>query len=115
MLEQHHRGQPLSEGVSREEARERLFGRGHPMVFERALEELAAAGTVVLRDRLALSSHTVSLSPDEERARAAIDRIFRDAGLKPPDAGSLAAQAGVASAVADRVLQLLQRQKVLVK
>jgi selenocysteine-specific elongation factor len=115
MLGEHHRDQPLSEGVPRGEARERLFGRGHPMVFEHALGELVAAARIAGRDRLALVGHRVSLSPDEERARAAIDRVFRDGGLKPPDAASLTTAAGVAPTVADRMVKLLQRQKVLVK
>ena len=115
MLGEHHRDQPLSEGMPRGEARERLFGRGHPLVFERAVAELAAAGRIAARDRLALVSHRVSLSPEEERARAALERAFRDGGLRPPDAGSLVPAIGVAPAVADRMVKLLQRQKVLVK
>ncbi|MBI4486530.1 MAG: selenocysteine-specific translation elongation factor [Acidobacteria bacterium] len=115
MLTEHHRTQPLSEGVPREEVRERLFRRGHPAVFERALEELAAAGGVSVRDRLALASHRVALSPEEERARAAIERVLQAAGLMPPDTATLQAEAGVSAAVVDRVLKLLQRQKVLAK
>jgi selenocysteine-specific elongation factor len=115
MLTEHHRKQPLSDGVPREEARERLFGRGHPAVFERALEELAAAGGIFVRDRLALATHRVELSPEEEKARAAIEPAFRSGGLTPPDLATLQTQAGVAAPVVDRVLRLLQRQKVLVK
>jgi selenocysteine-specific elongation factor len=115
VLADHHRAQPLSEGVPREELREHLSGRGHADVFERALAELAAAGTVVVRDRVALATHRVALSPDEERARVALERAFRDGGLKPPDAAAVALDAGVAGAVLDRVLKLLQRQKVLVR
>jgi selenocysteine-specific elongation factor len=115
VLGDHHRAQQLSEGVPREELREHLFGRGHADVFERALADLAAEGTIVVRDRVALATHRVALSPDEERARIAIERAFRDGGLKPPDAASIAVDAGVAGAVLDRVLKLLQRQKVLVR
>ena len=43
------------------------------------------------------------------------DRVFREAGLKPPEPATLASVAGVPVDVADRVLKLLQRQKVLVK
>ena len=45
----------------------------------------------------------------------ALERAFRDAGLRPPDAQSLAPTIGVAPAVADRMVKLLQRQRVLVK
>ena len=114
-LTAHHRAQPLSEGVPREELRERLFGRGHRAVFERALLDLAAAGTVSVRERVSLSTHRVGLSPEEERARTAIERVYRDGGLKPPDAASISDDTGTPAPVADRMLKLLQRQKVLVK
>jgi selenocysteine-specific elongation factor len=113
-LTAHHRSQPLSEGLSREEARVRLFGRGHPAVFDRVLEELIVARLVVGRDRLALASHHVEWSPDAARAREIIEQTFRDAGLAPPDPASLASAIG-APGVVDQVVKLLLRQKVLVK
>jgi selenocysteine-specific elongation factor len=114
-LTTHHRANPLSEGMPREELRAQLFRRGHAAVFNRALEDLAAAGRIVLRDRVALATHRVALSPEEERARSAIDEMFRRAGLTPPDVTALAAELGFAPATVDRVLKLLQRQRVLVR
>jgi len=114
-LTEHHKRQPLSEGIPREELREQLFARGHVAVFDRALERLAAATVIAVRDRVALATHRLELTPEEERARAAIERAFREGGLKPPDAAGVAASAGVPAAVVDRMLKLLQRQKVLVK
>jgi selenocysteine-specific elongation factor len=114
-LTAHHRMQPLSGGVPREELREQLFGRGDAAVFERALADLVAAGTIVARERVALAAHRVELSPEEERARGALARAYLDGGLTPPDASLMAAELGVAAPVADRMLKLLQRQKVLVR
>jgi selenocysteine-specific elongation factor len=114
-LAQHHDREPLSEGLAREEARVRLFGRGHPSIFARALEDLAAEGKIIARERVALASHHVEWPPEATGARDAIDRVFRDAGLAPPDAAAVAGASGVAPAVVDQVLRLLQRQKVLVK
>jgi selenocysteine-specific elongation factor len=114
-LTKHHQREPLSDGLAREEARERLFGRGHPSIFAQALEDLAADGTIVARERVALASHHVELPPEAERAREAIDRVFRDAGLAPPDAAAVAVVTGAAPVVIDQVFRLLQRQKVLVK
>ena len=111
----HHRAQPLSEGIPREELRERLFARGHASVFYKALADLAAAGRIVVRDRVALASHRVELTPDEERARAALERAYLEAGLAPPDLAGAAAAAGMANAEADRMQRLLLRQKVLVR
>jgi selenocysteine-specific elongation factor len=93
----------------------RLFGRGHPAVFDRVLEDLIVARLIVGRDRLALVSHHVECSPDVAHAREAIERAFRDAGLAPPNPASLASVSGVPPGVVDQVVKLLQRQKVLVK
>jgi selenocysteine-specific elongation factor len=114
-LAAHHSSAPLSDGMPREEVRERLFARGHPGVFERVIDDLVAEGKIAGRDRLALATHRLALSPDEDRARQAIERVFREAGLKPPDQAAVISLAAVPPAVADRVLKLLQRQKVLVK
>lgn len=114
-LAEHHRVQPLSEGIPRDELRDRLFGRGHAAIFELALTQLATAGRVAVRDRVALASHRLELSPEEERARAAIERTFRERGLSPPDVATLGADIGAPAPVVDRVLKLLQRQKVLVR
>lgn len=114
-LRGHHESQPLSEGLPREEARERLFRGGAPPVFDHVLTELAADRKIVVRDRIAMAGHQVSLSPEESRARDAIERLFRNAGLAPPDAAALPAAASVSAAVADRIAGLLVRQKTLVK
>jgi selenocysteine-specific elongation factor len=115
LLAEHHRAEPLSEGRPREEVRERLFGRAGAGVFERVLGELQAAGRVGGRDRLALTTHRVHLSDEEEAARVAIEAAFRDGGLKPPEPAAVAAASGLTPEVVDRVTRLLQRQKTLVK
>ena len=111
----HHREQPMSEGLSRQEARERVFGNAPPALFEEVVRQLAARGTLSGRERLALAGHGVSLTPEEADARSAIERIFREAGLSPPDVPGAASAAGIPLPVADRVSKLLVRQKSLVK
>ncbi len=115
MLTAHHRAQPLSEGVSREEARERLFRRGHPAVFEHVVDDLVRSGTVAGRDRLSLARHHVALSPGEEQARDAIESSLRGGGLTPPDLAAIVAQHHLAAAVAERVVHVLVKQKRLVR
>jgi selenocysteine-specific elongation factor len=84
-------------------------------IFDRALAELSAEGKVSLRDRVALTTHRLELSPEEERAIAAIGQVFRTRGLQPPDPSSLAVEAGVPAPMAERLVKLLLRQKVLVR
>ena len=114
-LEDYHREQPLSEGMSREEVRERLFGPAGPALFDLVVANLVTSKQIVARDRLALAGHTLALTPAEEQAREAIERAFREGGLKPPDADALAAIAHGDRDLADRMVKLLMRQKVLAK
>jgi len=115
MVTEHHAAQPMSDGLPREEARERLFARASPALFDAIVAGLQTAGRIAGRDRLALPGRGVSLSPEEARAQQALDRVYRDAGLAPPDAASAAAAAQVPAPIADRVSKLLLRQKTLVK
>jgi selenocysteine-specific elongation factor len=114
-LVDHHKAQPLSEGLPREEARERIFGLASAALFEVALKRLTAAGKVTGRERLALPGRGVSLTAEEAHAREALGQVFREAGMTPPDLAGAAAAARVTPAVADRVSKLLIRQKTLVK
>ena len=114
-IAEHHRASPMSEGLPREEAREKIFGHASPALFEDVVLRLAGSGKLAGRDRLVQPGRDVSLTPEEARAQEGLDRVFRTAGLAPPDLAGAASAAGVATAVAERVSKLLIRQKILVK
>ena len=114
-LTDHHRAEPLSEGMPREEVRERIFARAGEGVFDEVMARLQQAGTLVGRDRLALASHRVSLTPEEEQARQVIALAFRAAGLTPPDPREVAQAHAIRDAVLDRVVKLLVRQRTLAR
>ncbi len=114
-LEAHHAAQPLSAGMPREELRSKRFARAHDAVFGAVLDRLAAGGRVAGRDRVALSSHRVQLTPDEARARATLIRLFADAGLRPPLASDVPRAAALDPPLADRMIKLLLRERVLIK
>jgi selenocysteine-specific elongation factor len=84
-------------------------------VFEAVLGQLVADGRLVARDRLALVSHQVTLSPEETLAREAVQRLLADAGLRPPAPAAIREQLGCDTAVLDRVLKLLVRQQRVVR
>ncbi|NUR54654.1 MAG: selenocysteine-specific translation elongation factor [Acidobacteria bacterium] len=114
-VDEHHRGDAMSEGWPREEARGRVFGRAAAELFDDVLARLGAAGTLVVRDRLAIPGRGSSLTPEEAHAASTLDRAFLDARFAPPDLASAASAAGLPAALADRVARHLQRQKRLVK
>ena len=65
-LRAHHETHPHAGGMPREEARERLFRRVAPEIFEAVLDGLVSARRLVARDRLALAGQGVSLSDDRD-------------------------------------------------
>jgi selenocysteine-specific elongation factor len=114
-LQAHHRANPLSDGIPREELRERLFGRAAPAVFAHVLQVLGAAGKIAGRDRLALHGHQVSLSAEEARVQDRLVQMFQTAGLAPPDLAAAAAESAASKQVVDRIVGLMLRQRVLAK
>ena len=115
ILKEFHLLEPLSEGLPREEARERLFGRRKLPLFDLLLSELVEGGLITAKDRLALTGHRVSLSSDESEAQSAIEQTYFKAGLKPPDRGSLHSITKLDEEATDRITDLMVRKKVLIK
>ena len=115
MVTAFHASHPLSEGLPREEARERLFRHGAPAVFDAVLTQLVGEGRLLARDHLALVSHRVTLSPEETRTSEAVQALLGDAGLRPPAPAAIRGQLGCDAAVLDRVLKLLVRQQRVVR
>jgi selenocysteine-specific elongation factor len=110
-----HKTQPLADGIPREEARERVFARSHPAVFELVVSELTTSNRLAGRDRLMLPGRRLELTPEEGRAREAVEGAYKRAGLKPPDAATVAAEGRVPAGLVDRMTALLLRQKTLVR
>ena len=77
-VELHHRNAPASEGLPREEARERVMRTGAPSLFAHLVAALSSEGTIVGRDRLSLPGRVPSVTPEESqragRARRTVPR-----------------------------------------
>jgi selenocysteine-specific elongation factor len=114
-LQAHHKANPLAEGMPREEARERVFGKAAAQVFDDVVERLVAERKITARDRLALEGHAVSLSPEESRVQDRLLNLYRQARLAPPDLNTVAADTASSKETVERVLKLLLRQRSLVK
>ena len=115
MLTEFHASQPLSDGLPREEARERLFHHTGPGVFDAVLAAEAGGGRLVVREHLALASHRVTLSPEETRTSEEVLALLRDAGLRPPGPGAIRERLGTDESLLDRVLRRLVRQQRVVR
>ena len=115
MLELFHASQPLQAGLPREEARERLFHHAGMGIFEAVLEDLIKQDRLLARDYLALSSHRVSLSPEETRVSEDIISLLGSAGLRPPTPAEIRERLQIDGSILERVMELLVRQGRLVR
>jgi selenocysteine-specific elongation factor len=113
ILKEFHRRNPLLPGLSKEELRSRHLP-GAPAFLLDAL--LARARTIAVEgEAIRLASHKISMKQDEEEAATRIETAFRSAGLAVPSTQEVLAKSGVDPTRARTVLQLLLREKRLVK
>ncbi len=110
-----HRSNPLSEGLPREEARERVFAKSSPAIFEKVIDDLKVAKTLAGTDRLALTTHRVAVSGEDARVKAAVADAYQRGGLKPPDSAGVSAEAKAPAGAVEKVTALLLREKTLVR
>jgi len=108
-----HAQQPLLPGIAKQDLRSRELP-GAPLFLMDAL--LAAAKDLVVEGETVRSrGHQVVLKEEEERSRAAIERAFEEAGLAVPALAEVLAKSGVEAARARRLLEILLREKRLVR
>jgi selenocysteine-specific elongation factor len=109
----HHRSKPLEVGIPKQDLRAKELP-GAPAFLLDAL--LAAASELALEGEIVkLRTHQVVLQEDEEHARAAIERAFERAGLATPALTEVLAKSVVEAARARSLLQILLREKRLVR
>src|SRR5271163_4540575 len=114
-VETFHRANPLLPGIPKQELRARA-GRARVEIFEAALNDLVTArALVVTGDLVGQAGREISLSTEETRAKELIEREFESAGLTVPGFASVLAKLPVDAARAQKILQILLREKVLVK
>jgi selenocysteine-specific elongation factor len=112
-VRQFHAKHPLLPGIPRQDLRGREYAEAPPFMMDALLaaaKELSAEGEIVR-----LRSHKVVLKEDEEQARAAIERAFESAGLAVPFVPEVLAKSGLEAARARSLLQILLRERTLVR
>ncbi|HLK20474.1 MAG TPA: selenocysteine-specific translation elongation factor [Bryobacteraceae bacterium] len=112
-VKQFHRTNPLVNGISKEELR----GKQLPGAPQGLLDSLLAQSKTLVAEGefVRLASHKIALKQDEEAASAKIETAFRIAALAVPAVNEVLAKSGVEPGRARSILQLLLRDKKLVR
>jgi selenocysteine-specific elongation factor len=115
-LDAFHKANPLLEGLPKEDLRERVAPGLRGEVFRAALDQAASAGAVaVAGDMVKRAGRTIALTPEEQRARAQIEQAFAKAGLAVPPVKDVLGGLAIEAKHAQKIVQLLLREQVLVK
>jgi selenocysteine-specific elongation factor len=115
-VERFHKENPLLPGISREDLRSSLGRRVRPEAFRAALEELVAQKQLELQSELVKRAGlSISLDPDEARAKEQIEIAFAVAGLTVPAVKEVLGKLPVEAKRAEKILQMLLRDKNLVR
>ncbi len=115
-VEKFHKENPLLPGISREDLRSSLGRRVRPETFRAALDDLLAQkklethGEIVKR-----AGAAISLDPEEARAKEQIEKAFAAAGLAVPSVKEVLGKLPVEARRAEKILQILLRDKTLVR
>jgi selenocysteine-specific elongation factor len=111
-----HAANPLAPGIAKQELRGRVAPRLRTEVFRAALEELGRRGRIAVSgDTVQRAKREISLSEQESKAKEQIAREFERAGLAAPAVSEVLSRLAVDSTRAQKLLQMLIREKTLVK
>jgi selenocysteine-specific elongation factor len=114
-VEEFHRANPLLPGIPRQDLRGRA-GNPDAAVFELALEDLAKAGAITTSgDLVQRAGREIALSPEEAQAKEVIESEFERAGLAVPSFAGVLEKLPVEARRAQKILQILLREKVLIR
>jgi selenocysteine-specific elongation factor len=115
-VERFHQENPLLPGISREDLRASLGRRVRPEIFRSALQELTVRKKIELQGELVKRAGSViTLEPEEARAKEQIETAFAGAGLTVPAVKEVLSRVPVEAKRAERILQILLRDKNLVR
>jgi len=116
MLDAHHRREPLSLGLGREEVRDRVFGKVRPEIFRAVVARLVEEGKIAAeRESLRLAQHKPALTDSEAIAKSALEAAFKAAGLQAGTLEETASAAGIKVELARKFYNLLSAERRLVR
>ena len=115
-VEAFHKQNPLSLGIAKEELRGTVGRRVRTETFQAALDELVRQNKLLAQGELVKKPGTeITLTAEEAQAKQQIEQAFAKTGLAVPSVKEVLAQLAIESRHAEKILQILLREKRLVR
>jgi selenocysteine-specific elongation factor len=115
-LATYHKGNPLKEGISKEELKTALPATVPVKLFNMVLLSLGKKQAIVSdKDNVRLESHQVQLAGEEDALRRAVTETYAQAGLAPPSLSDVINNLGGQKAKAQNIVKLMLKDGELIK
>ncbi len=115
-IDSFHHANPLLPGIGKQDLFGRLKNSSRAELMEAALGDLVRANAVVISgDIVQNTGRGVVLTAEEAKAKTLIEQEFENAGLAVPGFEEILGKLPVDSKRAEKLLQILLREKVLTK
>jgi selenocysteine-specific elongation factor len=115
-VERFQKENPLLPGIAREDLRASLGKRVRTETFRAALEELVAQKKLDAPGELVKKAGSeIAFQPEEAKAKEQIEAAFASASLAVPSVKEVLAKLSIEAKRAERLLQILLREKSLVR
>jgi selenocysteine-specific elongation factor len=108
-----HKQNPLAPGIPKEDLRSSVVPDSPSPLLDALLRTVKTL--VIEGDIVRLASHKIAFRQDEEEALAKIENAFAQAGLAVPSTAEVLAKSGVESARAKTLLQMLVKNRKLIR
>ncbi len=115
-LQTFHQQNPLAPGLAKEVLRTQEFPEANPSLLESLLDRLKSLRKFAVDGEMVrLASHRIVLQEDETQAREKLLAAFEQAGLAVPSATEVLGKLGLDRTRAQKILQILLRERVLLR
>lgn len=112
----YHEKFPLKEGLQKEELKTTLGRLVGAKLFHLVIQDLEKGGRLVVdRENVRLAGHVVDLSGELEDLRAALARLYLEAGLTPPASKEVRKKFADRQAQIDNILGVMLKEGLLIK
>jgi selenocysteine-specific elongation factor len=116
LLAAFHEREPMREGLSREELRQRLSGELDPRIFQRVAQALVDSGQAELdKEVMRLKGRGRTLTVSDEGARARVAAELAAAGLAPPTFNELVQKLQLPPVRLQELLKVMMAEGAIVR
>jgi selenocysteine-specific elongation factor len=115
-IEKFHQNNPFKKGMPKEELRAKVFRHTNQAMMDILFDSLRSEGKIgVLRENITLAGYKIELSPEDEKIKNELEKLFIQGALAPPETEDAFKKCKGERKKVETIFNLLIDQGVLIK